>query len=97
MRPKWAKVVFTLAMAVPITCELISRLGNGPGPMIPYPDATGPTYLDFFNALGIATALLLLIPGAIAAYKGFGRVAAVIFITWTAVFAWVFSQQVWWS
>jgi len=94
---RWTKIVFAAAIGIPIVCELISNLGHAPGPMIPFFDPTGPVYLDFFNALGIVMALVLLIPGAIAAYKWFGRWTAVAVVVWLALFAWVFTQHVWWS
>lgn len=74
------KAVLAASIAVPIACALVSGLGGAPGPMIPFFDPTGPVYLDLFTALASLSALLFLVPGAVAAYRCFGTWAAILLV-----------------
>jgi len=91
------KVILALSIVVPVGCALISGLAGAPGPHIPFFDPTGPVYLDLFTALAAASALLLVIPGAIAAYKWFGIRAAILLVLILAALFILCVNHVTWS
>jgi len=78
--------VLAASLAIPVACLMLSELTHGAGPMIPYFDPDGPVYLDFFTAMGALSSLLLVIPGAVAAYRCLGRWAAAAVVVFLLAF-----------
>jgi hypothetical protein len=81
------RVIFALAFFLPIGCVVAAKVFDLDGPLRPFYDPAAASYLPLGMIVAVASSLLMIVPGAIAAHKLFGRWAAILMVTWLVLFA----------
>lgn len=75
-------VLVVVAVCLPVLMLVPVQLGHSYGPVLHLGDQDSASYLDLWGVLSILTALLLVIPGSVAAWKLRGPWAGISVIIW---------------